>query len=208
MSWTVLFEYFVELRKWDAWWEVVVWFQMMIGLKSIYLELIMCLSKDWDIFGLFRKFKYEVIEWCIDMLNDVCNEVQVWSRRSIFRKGNIMLRLLLGCIDLWVSCECEWDDPNSTDIMESHRWSYSVGESRRRSIWLSLRFERTDQSISNGFTLSYGMMRYWDNYVHGCVDFTVSIMTGAGLWMLISIHEFYGSRVKCLSMWVIEIWQE
>jgi len=67
--------------------------------------------------------------------------------------GNTMLRLLLGCIDLWVSCE--WDDHDSTDIMESPRWSYSVGESRRRSIWLSLRFERTDQSISNGFTLSY-----------------------------------------------------
>jgi len=132
---------------------VVVWFQMMIDLKSIYLELLMCLSKVWDIFGLFIKFKYEVIEWCIDMLNDVCNEVKVWSRRGIFRKGNTMLRLLLGCIDLWVSCE--WDDPDSTDIMESHRWSYSVVESRRRSIWLSLRFERTDQSISNGFTLSY-----------------------------------------------------
>ena len=35
--------------------------------------------KVWDIFGLFRKFKYDVIEWCIDMLNDVCNEVKVWS---------------------------------------------------------------------------------------------------------------------------------
>ena len=127
---------------------------MMIDLKSIYLELIMCLSKVWDIFGLFRKFKYDENEWCIDMLNDVCsNEVKVWSRHSIFRKGNTVLKLLLGCIDLWVSCE--WEDPNSTDIMESHKWSYSVGESRRRSIWLSLRFERTDQSRSNGFTLSY-----------------------------------------------------
>jgi len=113
----------------------------------------MCLSKVWDIFGLFRKFKYDVIEWCIDMLNDVCNEVKVWSRRSIPRKGNTMLRLLLGCIDLWVSCE--WDDPDTTGIMESHRWSYLVGESRRRSILLNVRFERIDQSISNGFTLSY-----------------------------------------------------
>jgi len=125
----------------------------MIDLKSIYLELIMYLSKVWDIFALFRKFKYDVIEWCIDMLNDVCNEVKVWSRHSILRKGNIVLRLLVGCIDLWVSCE--WDDPDSTDIVDSHRWSYSVNESRRRFIWLSLRFERTDQSRSNGFTLSY-----------------------------------------------------
>jgi len=115
----------------------------MIDLKSIYLELIMYLSKVWDIFELFRKFKYDVIKWCIDMLNDVCNEVKVWSRHSIFRKGNTVLRLLLGCIDLWVSCE--WDDLDSTDIVESHRWSYSVGESRRRFNWLSLRFERTDQ---------------------------------------------------------------
>jgi len=78
MSWTILFEYFVELLKWDVWWGVVVCFQIMIDLKSINLELIMCLSKVWDIFGLFRKFKYEVIEWCIDMLNDVCNEVKMW----------------------------------------------------------------------------------------------------------------------------------
>ena len=83
----------------------------MIDLQSIYLELIMYISKVWDIFGLFRKFKYDVIKWCIDMLNDVCNEVKVWS---IHRKGNTVLRLLLGCIDLWVSCE--WDDPDSTDI--------------------------------------------------------------------------------------------
>ena len=51
----------------------------------------------------------------------------------------------------------EFDDPDSTDIMESYRSSYSIGESRGRSIWLSLGFERTDQSISNGFTLSYEM---------------------------------------------------
>ena len=31
-----------------------------------------------DIFGLFRKFKiYVVIEWCIDVLNEVCNDVKV-----------------------------------------------------------------------------------------------------------------------------------
>jgi len=99
-------------------------------------------------------------EWCMDVLNDVCNEVKVWSRHSIFRKGNTVLRLLLRCIDLWVSCE--WDDPDSTDIMESHRWSYSVGESRRRFICLSLRFEGTDQSRLNRLTLSYEMMKWWD----------------------------------------------
>jgi len=37
-------------------------------------------------------------------------------------------------------------------------------------IWLSLRFERTDQKRSNGFTLPYEMMRYWDDYAHDCVD--------------------------------------
>ena len=126
-----------------------------------------------------ESLKYDVIEWCIDVLNEVCNEVKVWSRHSIFRKENTMLRLLLMCIDLCVSCE--WDDPNSTDIMESHRWSYSVGESRRRFIWLSLRFERTDWSRSKGFLLSYEMMRYLDNYVHNCVDFITSSMTGASL---------------------------
>jgi len=100
-----------------------------------------------------ESFKYDVIEWFIDVLNGVCNEVKVWSRHSIFRKGNIVLRLLLGCIDLWVLCE--WDDPDFTDIMESHKWSYSVGESWRRFIWLSLRFERTYQSKSQEFTLTY-----------------------------------------------------
>ena len=159
----------------------------MIDLESIYLDC-------------FESLKYDLIEWCFDVLNDVCNKVKVWSRHSIFRKGNTLLRLLSGCIDLWVSCE--WDDPNSIDIMKSHRWNYSVCESRRRSIWLSLRFERTDKSRSNEFTLSYEMMRYWDNYVHGCVDFTMSSMTGVCLWMLISIHESSESRVKCLSMWV------
>ena len=144
----------------------------MIDLKSIYLELIMCLSKVWDIFGLWRKFKYDVIEWCIDMLNDVCNEVKVWSRRSIFRKGNTVLRLLLGCIDLWVSCE--WDDPDSTDIMESNRWSYSVGESRRRSIgwfWGLKELIRAQMDLP----CHMKMMRYWDNYVHGCVGFTAVV---------------------------------
>jgi len=140
--------------------------------------------------------------WCLIrigclVLNYVCNEVKLWSRHSIFWKGNIMLRLLLGCIDLWVSCE--WDDPDSTGIMESYKWSYSVGESRRRFIYLSLRFERIDQSIWNGFTLSYEMMIWLCAWLCG---FTVSSMIGAGLWMLISIHESSGSRVKCLSIWV------
>jgi len=141
-----------------------------------------------------------VIEWCIDMLNEVCNEVKVWSRHSIFKKGNTVLRLFLGYIDLWVSCE--WDNLDSTDIMESYKWSYSVGESRRSFIWLSLRLERTDHSISYGFILAYEMMRYWDDCVHDFVDFTTSSMTSASLWMVISIYESSESRVKCLSMWV------
>ena len=134
---------------------------MMIDLKSIYLELIMCLSKVWDIFGLFRKFKYDVIEWCIDMLNDVCNKVKVWSRHSIFRKGNTVLRLLLGCIDLWVLCE--WDDPDSTDIMESHRWSYSVGESRRRSILVEFEVWK---NLSKQIKWIYPVIwRWWDDEI-------------------------------------------
>jgi len=137
-----------------------------------------------------------VTEQCIDVLNDVWNDVKVWSRYSIFKKENTVLRLLLGCIDLWVSCE--WDDPNSTDIMESHKWSYSVGESRRRFIWLSLKFERTYQSRSNEFTLSYEMMRYWDWLCAWLCGFIVTSMTSTGLWVLISIHESSESRVKCL----------
>jgi len=35
-------------------------------------------------------------------------------------------------------------------------------------------------------------MKYWEVYVHDCVDFTTSSMTGARL-MLISIHESSGS---------------
>ena len=96
---------------------------------------------------------------------------------------------------------CEWDNHESTDIMKSHRWSYSVGEIRRRFIWLSLKFERADQSISNGFTLSYEMMRYWDWLCAWLCGFKVSSMTYACLWVLISIHEFCGNRVECLSMW-------
>jgi len=62
-----------------------------------------------------ESLKYDVIEWCLDVLNEVYNEVKVWSRHNIFKKGNTMLRLLLRCIDLRVSCE--WDVPYSTDII-------------------------------------------------------------------------------------------
>ena len=118
----------------------------------VYFGLLL-LNNFLGIFGLLESLNYVMIEWCIDVLNEVWKDEKVRSRHSIFRKENIVLRLLLRCIDLWVSCE--WDDPDSTNIMKSHRWSYSVGESRKRSIWLSLRFERTDQSRSNGFILSY-----------------------------------------------------
>jgi len=65
---------------------------------------------------VYKSLKYDVIKWCIYVLNDVCNEVKVWSKHIIFRKENNMLRLLLRCIDLWVSCER--DNPDSTDIMD------------------------------------------------------------------------------------------
>jgi len=114
---------------------------------------------NFEIFELFRKVKYDVIE-CILMcymrygMMWKCDQDIVFSRKKIS-----CWDLLLGCIDLWVYCE--WDDPDSTDIMDSQSWSYSVGESRRRFIWLSPRFERTDQSRSIGFTLSYEVMRWW-----------------------------------------------
>jgi len=40
-----------------------------------------------------------MIEWCIDVLNEVCNDVKVKSIHSIFRKENIVLRLFRMCID-------------------------------------------------------------------------------------------------------------
>ena len=91
--------------------------------------------------------------------------------------------------------------PDSTDIMESHWGSYSVGESQWRFIWLCLRFE-----IKSGLSGHMNLpcyTRWWDDeilkcYVHDYVDFTTSSMIDAGLIMLISIHESYGSRVKCL----------
>jgi len=112
-----------------------------------------------------------MIVWCIDVLNEVCNDVKVWSRHSIFRKENTVLILLLGCIDLWVSCE--WDDPDSTNIIESHRWSYSVGKSWWRFIWFCLGFE-IEPGLSGHMNLPchMKMMRYLDNYAHGCVGFT------------------------------------
>ena len=72
-----------------------------------------------DIFGLFRKFKiYVMIEWCIDVLNEVCNDVKVRSRHSIFRKENTVLRLL-GCAFTRYSSRRRY--PDSTEIMESYR---------------------------------------------------------------------------------------
>jgi len=45
-----------------------------------------------------QSLKYDVIEWCIDVLSEVYNEVKVLSRNSIFIKANIVLRLLLGVL--------------------------------------------------------------------------------------------------------------
>jgi len=91
-------------------------------LKVFVIENLKCLNGNIDELNCI----WIVIEllkmWCLMrisclILNDVCNGVKVWSRHSIFKKGNIALRLLLGCIDLWVSCE--WDDLDSSGIMES-----------------------------------------------------------------------------------------
>jgi len=51
-------------------------------------------------------------------------------------------------------------------------------------------------------------MKWWDDdtlrwLCAWLCGFIVSSMIGAGLWMLILIHESSKSRVNCLSMWVI-----
>jgi len=71
-----------------------------------------------EIFGLFIKFKiYVMIEWCIDVLNEVCNDVQVRSRHSIFRKENTVLGFL--CAFTRDSSRRRY--PDSIEIMESYR---------------------------------------------------------------------------------------
>ena len=129
--------------------------------------------------------------------------MKVWSRHNIFRKENTCWDYFYGCIDLWMSTE--WDDIDFTNIMKSHRWSNYVGEGRKRFIWLSLRFERTYQSKSNGFTMSYEMTRWWN--IEMITRMNVSSMTSASLWMLISIHEYSKSIVKCLRgvMWMMNV---
>jgi len=87
----------------------------------------MCLSEFLRYIWIVWKFKIWcdwMVYWCVQWS---IQWGKVWSRHSIFRKGNNVLRLLLGCIDLCVSCE--WNDSDSTDIMESYKWSYSVCES-------------------------------------------------------------------------------
>jgi len=173
----------------------------------------MCFFEFWDIFWLFRNFlKYDVIEWCIDVLHEIWNDLKLWSKYSIFRKGNTVLRLLLVCIDLWVSYE--WDDPDSTNIMESHRWSYSVSDNLNE---VHLVESEVWKNLSEQIKWIYPVRWYWDDYAHDCVNFTTSNMTCAGLWMLISLHESSGSRVKCLCVmsqsltwerwiWLIDTW--
>jgi len=119
---------------------------------------------------------------------------------NYFKKGNNVLRLLLRCIDLWVSRE--WDDFDSTDIMESHRWSYSVGESRRGSydFVCSLKNNLVFQVIWIYLVIwDYEILRWLYAWVCG---FTMSSMTSVGFWMLISIYKSSKNRIKCLSMWV------
>jgi len=59
-----------------------------------------------------------MIEWCIDVLNEVCNDVKVKSIHSIFRKENTVLRLL-GCALTRDSSRRRYSDP--TEITESYR---------------------------------------------------------------------------------------
>jgi len=74
--------------------------------------------------------------------------------------------MLLGCIDLWVSCE--WDYPDSTDIMESHRFIPLMRVEGGLFGWIWGLKELIIRS--NGFTLSYEMMRHWDDYVDDYMD--------------------------------------
>jgi len=90
------------------------------------------------------------MKWYVDEWDEVWNYVKMWLRHSIFKKGNIVLRLLWKRMDLW--CTMKKDDPDSTGILKSYRWRVLGSESQRRFIWLSLRFEITDQSRSYEFT--------------------------------------------------------
>jgi len=85
-------------------------------------------------------------------------------RHSNFKKENIVLRLLEECIYLW--CTLKWDNPDSTDILESYKWRVLGSESRKKFIWLSLRFERIDKSRSYEFTcVIWGWISWRGDYV-------------------------------------------
>jgi len=87
-----------------------------------------------NIFGLFKILNFDVTEWYIDVWYGIWNYVKMWSRHGIFRKGNIVLRLLGECIALW--CTLERDDLYSTGILVSYRLRVLGGESRKRFMTL------------------------------------------------------------------------
>ena len=144
-----------------------------------------------------------MIEYCIDVLNDVCNEVKVWSIHNIFQERKycfeIVIKMYWFVSVLWMRRTWlywynwitqmklfNWWESNEVYLTESEvwnnwsehiKWIYPV-------IW--------DEEI----------MRYWDWLCAWLCGFTVSSVAGAGLRMLISICESFGSRVDYLSVWV------
>jgi len=132
--------------------------QLKFIFSIIYSGLLL-LNEFLDIFWLFRKFKiYVVIEWCIDVLNEVCNDVKVWLKYSIFRKENTVLRFFLWCIYLsgpnpmrrsWLY----WY--NGITWMKVFSWWESMGVHMTLSaVWNIIWFFRSYE-----FTMSYKMMR-------------------------------------------------
>ena len=95
------------------------------------------------------------------------NAVNVGSRHSIFRKEKYRVRSCSRCIDRWFLRGY----PDSAEVMESRRGSYSVVESRRRSIWWASRVKKNELRLSYGLTLSYQENYWhWDDICACCVD--------------------------------------
>jgi len=119
--------------------------------------------------------------------------VKVWSKHSIFSNKNIVLRLLVRCLDLWVLGER--DDPNSIGILESYRWrvlGVRVEGGSYDCVWSLKEFIIADHMnlpVLYEDEFPEGEIMLW--WEHGN-------MICACLWVLISIHRSFGSRVKCL----------
>jgi len=112
--------------------------------------------------------------------------MELWSRHSIFIKGNIVLRCLDGILILVL---CEKDDLDSPDTLEEVPMIYHMVE--RESFW----------EVHQEFT------RVIWGWISLCWDVVVRIVKWYNKFKylsLISIHEFFRSRVKWLWLYVSE----